>query len=101
MAQQPCITEIYNKEMGNYIPEQPAYRTGDLLILSACGIVIGKTAAHHDLKALDNTLRSYSGRYEEMVPMEYRSPLNTIYKLKAQGDPCNFNVFDFTVNGTH
>jgi len=101
LGQQIGITEVYNKETGCRILEQPADRTGDLFVLSARDVVIGKTAAHHDLKALDGTLRSHGGRYEEMVPMIISEPLNAIYKLKAQGDPRNFDIFDFTVNGTH
>jgi phosphonoacetate hydrolase len=101
LALQPSITEVYDKERGCRILEQPADRTGDLIVLSARDVVVGKTAAHHDLKALDGTLRSHGGRYEEMVPMVISHPLNAIYKLKAQGDPRNFDIFDFTVNGTH
>jgi phosphonoacetate hydrolase len=97
---QPGITEVYDKETGCRILEQPSDRTGDLFVLSARDVVVGKTAAHHDLKALDGTLRSHGGRYEEMVPMVISQPLNHIYKLKAQGDPRNFDIFDFTVNGT-
>jgi hypothetical protein len=76
-------------------------RTGDLFVLSARDVVVGKTAAHHDLKALDGTLRSHGGRYEEMVPLVISHELNAAYKMKTQGDPRNFDVFDFTVNGTH
>ncbi|MBB6107517.1 phosphonoacetate hydrolase [Mucilaginibacter lappiensis] len=101
LAQQPGITEVYDKETGCRILEQPADRTGDLFVLSARDVVVGKTAADHDLKALDGTLRSHGGRYEEMVPLVVSHPLNNVYKMKAQGDPRNFDVFDFAVNGTH
>lgn len=101
LAVQPGITEVYDKETGCRILEQPADRTGDLFVLSARDVVVGKTAAHHDLKALDGTLRSHGGRYEEMVPLVVSHPLNTIYKMRTQGDPRNFDVFDFAVNGTH
>jgi len=101
LAQQPGITEVYDKETGCRILEQPADRTGDLFVLSARDVVVGKTAADHDLKALDGTLRSHGGRYEEMVPLVVSHPLNSLYKMKAQGDPRNFDVFDFAVNGTH
>jgi phosphonoacetate hydrolase len=101
LAQQPGITEVYDKETGCRILEQPVDRTGDLFVLSARDVVVGKTAADHDLKALDGTLRSHGGRYEEMVPLVVSHPLNSVYKMKAQGDPRNFDVFDFAVNGTH
>ena len=101
LALQPGITEVYDKETGCRILEQPADRTGDLFVLSARDVVVGRTGAHHDLKALDGTLRSHGGRYEEMVPLVISHPLNAAYKMKAQGDPRNFDVFDFAVNGTH
>lgn len=99
LAVQPGVTEVYDKETGCRILEQPEDRTGDLFVLSARDVVVGKTAAHHDLKALDGTLRSHGGRYEEMVPMVISHPLNTVYKMKTQGDPRNFDIFDFAVNG--
>ncbi|WP_295712753.1 alkaline phosphatase family protein [Mucilaginibacter sp.] len=101
LAVQPGVTEVYDKETGCRVLEQPADRTGDLFVLSARDVVVGKTAAHHDLAALDGTLRSHGGRYEEMVPLVVSHPLNKAYKMKTQGDPRNFDVFDFTVNGTH
>ncbi|MDP4214274.1 MAG: phosphonoacetate hydrolase, partial [Bacteroidota bacterium] len=69
LAFQPGITEVYDRETGCRLLEQPADRTGDLMVLSGRDVVVGKTAAHHDLKALDGTLRSHGGRYEEMVPL--------------------------------
>ncbi|WP_183576093.1 phosphonoacetate hydrolase [Mucilaginibacter sp. X5P1] len=101
LALQHGITEVYDKETGCRILEQPADRTGDLFVLSARDVVVGRTAADHDLKALDGTLRSHGGRYEEMVPLVVSHPLNAAYKRKAQGDPRNFDVFDFAINGTH
>ncbi|WP_316836022.1 phosphonoacetate hydrolase [Pedobacter nutrimenti] len=98
---QPGITEVYDKATGCRILEQPEDRTGDLFVLSARDVVVGKTPADHDLKALDGSLRSHGGRYEEMVPLVVSHQLNATYKMKAQGDPRNFDVFDFTVNGTN
>jgi len=100
LAQQAGITEIHDKTIGCRILEQPADRTGDLFILAARDVVLGKTAVDHDLSALDGTLRSHGGRYEEMVPMVISHPLNSVYKMKAQGDPRNFDIFDFAINGT-
>lgn len=101
LAVQPGITEVYDKEIGCRLLEQPADRTGDLIVLSGRDVVLGKTPAHHDLKALDGTLRSHGGRYEEMVPLVISHPLNKIYRLRAAGDPRNFDVFDFAINGTN
>jgi len=101
LAVQPGITEVYDKEAGCRLLELPVDRTGDLIVLSARDVVLGKTPTHHDLKALDGTLRSHGGRYEEMVPLVISHSLNGEYAMKASGDPRNFDVFDFTINGTH
>lgn len=97
---QPGITEVHNREMAVHLLEQPADRIADLVVLSARDVVVGRTPAHHDLTALDSGLRSHGGRYEEMVPLLISHPLTPAYRSKAGGDPRNFDVFDFTVNGT-
>jgi phosphonoacetate hydrolase len=101
LVSRPGITEVYDRETGCRLLEQPADRTGDLIILSGRDVVLGRTAANHELTALDGTLRSHGGRYEEMVPMVISHPLNSGYKVKAARDPRNFDIFDFTVNGTN
>ncbi|PWT98695.1 MAG: phosphonoacetate hydrolase [Bacteroidetes bacterium] len=101
LAAQSGITEVYEKEMAVQILEQPADRTGDLVVLSARDVVLGRRPQYHDLSALDGTLRSHGGRYEEMVPMILSHPLNAAYRRKAECDPRNFDIFDFTINGTH
>lgn len=100
LARQPGITEVHNKEAAVHLLEQPADRTGDLVVLSARDVVVGRRPAYHDLGALDGTLRSHGGRYEEMVPLVISHPLNDQYRLKVAGDARNFDVFDFTLNGT-
>ena len=97
---QPGITEVHDQESAVHVLEQPADRIGDLVVLSARDVVVGRRPQYHDLSALDGTLRSHGGRYEEMVPMIISHPLNETYKMKAAGDPRNFDIFDFTVNGT-
>jgi len=97
---QPGITEVYDKETAVRILEQPGDRIGDLVVLSGRDVVVGRTRAHHDLNALDGTLRSHGGRYEEMVPFIISHTLNKEYKMRSGGDPRNFDVFDFTINGT-
>lgn len=97
---QPGITEVYEKNAAVRILEQPADRIGDLVVLSGRDVVVGRTPEHHDLKALDGTLRSHGGRYEEMVPFIISHPLNGQYRRRAGCDPRNFDIFDFTINGT-
>jgi phosphonoacetate hydrolase len=100
LSLQPGITEVYDQQAAVRILEQPADRIGDLVVLSGRDVVVGRTPAHHDLKALDGTLRSHGGRYEEMVPFIISHPLRNQYRMRAGGDPRNFDVFDFTINGT-
>jgi len=100
LAVQPGITEVYDRATAVRVLEQPEDRTGDLVVLSARDVVVGRRPQYHDLSALDGTLRSHGGRYEEMVPMVISHPLNAAYKMKAAGDPRNFDIFDFTINGT-
>lgn len=98
---QPGITEVHNKESATRLLEQPEDRIGDLVVLSARDVVVGRRPKYHDLSALDGTLRSHGGRYEEMVPMIISHPLNAAYGVKASCDARNFDIFDFTINGTH
>jgi len=97
---QTGITEVYEKDLAVRILEQPEDRIGDLVVLSGRDVVVGRTPEHHDLKALDGTLRSHGGRYEEMVPFIISHPLNKQYRMRAGGDPRNFDIFDFAINGT-
>lgn len=101
LSLQPGITEVHDKQSAVRNLEQPEDRIGDLVVMSARDVVVGRRPQYHDLAALDGTLRSHGGRYEEMVPMVISHPLNSEYRIKAAGDPRNFDIFDFTVNGTH
>ncbi|MBA4150371.1 MAG: phosphonoacetate hydrolase [Verrucomicrobia bacterium] len=96
----PGVTEVYDRETAAEKLEIPADRIGDLVVMSGRDVVVGRTTAHHDLSALDGGLRSHGGRYEEMVPFVISEPLNAGYQAKARGDLRNFDLFDFTINGT-
>jgi phosphonoacetate hydrolase len=100
LLRQAGITEVYNREMAALKLELAPDRIGDLTVLSARNFVLGKTPAHHDLSGFESGLRSHGGRYEEMVPMLLSEPLNAEYKEKAQGDPRNFDVFEFACNAS-
>ncbi len=99
LLQQRGVTEVHDREMAALKLELPADRIGDLFVLSARNVVLGRTPAHHDLGQLEGTLRSHGGRYEEMVPMIISEPLNERYMQLAAGDPRNFDIFEFTCNG--
>jgi phosphonoacetate hydrolase len=100
LAARPGITEVYNRQEAVRLLEQPADRIGDLVVLSGRDVVVGRRPQYHDLSALDGTLRSHGGRYEEMVSMILSHPLNEEYNMKASGDPRNFHIFDYLINGT-
>src|SRR5262245_53807184 len=95
----PGITEVDDRPTAARKLELPADRLGDLVVLSARDVVIGRTPEHHDLKLLTGGLRSHGGRYEEMVPFIISDPLEPEYSSKANGDPRNFDIFDFVLNG--
>jgi phosphonoacetate hydrolase len=98
LLRQKGITEVYNRELAALKLELAPDRIGDLTVLCGRDFVLGKTPAHHDLSVLKGGLRSHGGRYEEMVPLLLSEPLNAEYTRKAQGDPRNFDIFDFACN---
>ncbi len=93
------VAEVHQKHSAVSKLELPADRIGDLFVLSTRDFVIGRTRQHHDLSQLAGQLRSHGGRYEEMVPLLLSHPLNDVYYKKSQGDPRNFDIFDFACNG--
>lgn len=98
LMRQDGITEVHDREMAALKLELAPDRIGDITVLSARDVVVGKTAAHHDLSVLKGGLRSHGGRYEEMVPILLSEPLNAEYTLIANGDPRNFDIFAFACN---
>jgi phosphonoacetate hydrolase len=95
------VTECHERAIAARLMELPEDRMGDLVVASARDVVLGRTPAYHDLTALAGALRSHGGRYEEMVPLIFSKPLNAAYAAKASGDVRNFDIFEFTCNGTH
>ncbi|MES2996970.1 MAG: phosphonoacetate hydrolase [Verrucomicrobiota bacterium] len=89
------ITEVLTREQAVVKLELAPDRIGDLVVLSGRDVVVGKTAAHHDLSVLTGGLRSHGGRYEEMVPLVVSKPLTPELRCLAQGDPRNFDAFYF------
>jgi len=95
----PGVAEVHTRQTAVSKLQLPADRIGDLFVLSTRNYVIGRTSEHHDLSQLAGHLRSHGGRYEEMVPLVMSHPLNEAYFAKSQGDPRNFDIFDFACNG--
>jgi len=100
IRQLPGITEVLERTTAARLMELPSDRMGDLVVCSGRDVVLGRTPEWHNLKALEGGLRSHGGRYEEMVPLLFSHPLKPTYCAKAKGDPRNFDIFDFTCNGT-
>ena len=86
--------------------ESPARRCGKTTLLTILcqlanrSIVAANVSSPSFFRAIEGGLRSHGGRYEEMVPFIFSEPLKPDYAVKAAGDPRNFDIFDFTVNGT-
>ncbi len=99
LLDQPGVTEVYDRATAARKLELPADRLGELVVLAGRDVVLGRTPEHHDLSVLEDGLRSHGGRYEEMVPFLVSAPLRPEYAARAQMDPRNFDIFDFTLNG--
>ncbi len=97
--QLPGVTEVLDRMTAARLMELPPDRMGDLVVCSGRNAVLGRTPEWHNLKALENGLRSHGGRYEEMVPFIFSHPLKPAYAARAKGDPRNFDIFDFACNG--
>jgi phosphonoacetate hydrolase len=94
----PGVTEVYGRNAAEKL-QLPADRLGDMVVISGRDVVLGRTPEYHDLKAIEGGLRSHGGRYEEMVPFVFSHPLKPEYAARAEADPRNFDIFDFTLNG--
>jgi len=97
----PGVTEVLDRLTASRLMELPADRMGDLVACAGRDVVLGRTPQWHDLKALQGGLRSHGGRYEEMVPFLLSHPLIPAFAARAKADVRNFDIFDFTCNGTN
>jgi phosphonoacetate hydrolase len=95
LMEQDGITEVHDRAMAAAKLELAEDRIGDLVVLSGRDVVVGKRPEDHDLSVLEGGLRSHGGRYEEMVPLVVSRPLSPGLRRVAQGDPRNFDVFQF------
>lgn len=95
----PGVTEALDRGTAARLMQLPEDRMGDLVVCSGRDVVLGRTPEVHDLKAIEGGLRSHGGRHEEMVPLLFSLPLSPAYEARAAGDPRNFEIFDFAING--
>ena len=93
------VTEVLARDMAAAKMELPPDRIGDLVVMAGRRTVLGRTPDYHDLSLVASGLRSHGGRYEEMVPLMFSKPLTPEYARLASGDPRNYDVFDFALNG--
>jgi phosphonoacetate hydrolase len=75
--------------------ELPEDRVGDLVVISAKGVVLGTAESEHDLSGLEVPLRSHGGVSEQTVPLTFN---RTIDGLEAGRRLRNFDVFDLALN---
>jgi phosphonoacetate hydrolase len=75
--------------------ELPADRIGDLVVVSERSVVLGTSAARHDLSALEVPLRSHGGISEQRVPLILN---RRIEGLDTQRRWRNFDAFDLALN---
>ena len=73
--------------------ELPPDRVGDLVVVSDKHVVVGTSAARHDLSGLDAPLRSHGGISEQTVPLLFnRRVMSTPKRLR------NFDIMDIALN---
>jgi phosphonoacetate hydrolase len=75
--------------------ELPPDRVGDLVVVSTRHVVLGTSAARHDLSGLDAPLRSHGGISEQVVPLLFN---RRVGGLAAGTHLRNFDVFDLALN---
>lgn len=95
----PGVTEALDQPTAARLFELPPDRMGDFVVCAGRDLTLGRTPEWHDLTLIEEGLRSHGGRYEEMVPFLFSAPLTPAYAAKAEGDPRNFDLFDFLCNG--
>jgi phosphonoacetate hydrolase len=75
--------------------ELPPDRVGDLVVVSTKHVVLGTSAARHDLSGLDAPLRSHGGISEQVVPLLFNRAVTGI----AMGRRLrNFDILDVALN---
>ena len=69
------IDAVYGNEEGCARFDLAQDRMGDLILVSSKHVVIGTTAARHDLSGLEVPLRSHGGVTEQTVPLIVSQPV--------------------------
>jgi len=90
------IAEVFDRATGCARFELPPDRLGDVIVVSARDVVLGKSPEAHDLSLLREPLRSHGGVSEQTVPFVLNRPLAP--GAPAASDLRNFDVFDYALN---
>ena len=75
--------------------ELPPDRVGDIVVVSSRHVVLGTSAARHDLSGLDAPLRSHGGISEQTVPLLFN---RRVTGLAADARPRNFDILEIALN---
>ncbi|HSW84889.1 MAG TPA: phosphonoacetate hydrolase [Usitatibacter sp.] len=75
--------------------ELPPDRVGDLVVVSTKHVVLGTSAARHDLSGLDAPLRSHGGISEQVVPLLFNRAVTGVDVGKRLR---NFDILDIALN---
>jgi phosphonoacetate hydrolase len=93
----PGIAEAHERAAGCRRFELPPDRTGDVVIVSDAGAVLGKAAEEHDLSLLREPLRSHGGTSEQVVPFVINRPVRGA-PAPGAGGLRNFDLFEYVLN---
>lgn len=86
------IDAVYGNREGCERFELASDRMGDLILVSSKHVVIGTTAARHDLSGLDVPLRSHGGVSEQVVPLIISQPVSGLDQGRQLHNYDAFNV---------
>jgi phosphonoacetate hydrolase len=75
--------------------ELPPDRVGDVVVVSTRHVVLGTSAARHDLSGLDAPLRSHGGTSEQTVPLLFN---RRTAGLASDVELRNFDILDVALN---
>lgn len=89
------IDAVYSNREGCERFELAPDRMGDLILVSGKNVVIGTTAARHDLSGLDVPLRSHGGVTEQRVPLIVNRQLSG---FDGERQLHNYDAFDIALN---
>jgi phosphonoacetate hydrolase len=74
--------------------ELPPDRMGDLVVVAGKHVVLGTSAARHDLSGLDAPLRSHGGVSEQRVPLLFNRRATGLEGRRLR----NFDLLDIALN---